>query len=376
MQAHIKLGRIFGVQIGLHYSWFLIALLIMFSLGGHFHLTNPEWGSGVIWTLALITALLFFGALIAHELSHAMVARARGLPVHSITLFALGGVAHIEKEAVEPSTEFWMGIVGPIASLIIGAICLSVAWALGWTPPETAATPLMAMFVWLGYINIVLAVFNMIPGFPLDGGRVLRAIIWWITGNANRSTRIAAGVGQAVALVFITFGILSFFGGAGFGGLWLAFIGWFLLDAARTSYAQVETIEGLRGVRVQDVMSRDCPTIGRDMTLQDFAEEHLLRTGRRCFVVADNGTISGLITPNEVKEVPRERWSKTTVAETMRPLAQLKTIAADTLVTEALETMGRDDINQLPVTANGHLEGVISRGHIVRFLQTRAELNM
>jgi Zn-dependent protease/predicted transcriptional regulator len=376
MQAQVKLGRIFGVQIGLHYSWFFIALLLTFSLGTHFAAAHPEWGSGMIWTLAILTGLLFFAALLVHELSHALVAKARGVPVHSITLFALGGVASIEKEAVDASTEFWMGIVGPITSAVIGGICLTLAWALGWTPLETPEGPLTAMLVWLGYINIVLALFNMIPGFPLDGGRVLRAIVWWISGNANRSTRIAAGVGQFVALAFIAFGILSFFAAGGFGGLWLAFIGWFLWEAARASVAQVEVAEGLRDVRVGDIMARDCSTVGSDMTLQTFTEEHLLRTGQRCFIVTDNGHIAGLITPHEVKEVPRERWSTTTTAEVMRPLAQLRMIKADAPATEALETMGREDMNQLPVTTNGQLEGVISRGHIVRFLQTRAELHM
>ncbi|HEX9871159.1 MAG TPA: site-2 protease family protein [Candidatus Tectomicrobia bacterium] len=376
MQAQIRLGRIFGVDIGLHYSWFIIALLIMFSLGGHFYVTNPQWGSGVIWLLAIITGLLFFAALTAHELSHALVAKARGIPVRSITLFALGGVARIEKEAVDPKTELLMDIIGPVTSVVIGMICLGLAWASGWTPMATPAHPLAAMLVWLGYINIALAVFNMIPGFPLDGGRVLRALIWWVTGNANRSTRIAAGVGQIVALLFITVGILRFFAGAGFGGLWLAFIGWFLLDAARASATQVELVEGLRGVRVRDVMSRDCPTIPGQMSLQRFAEEHLLRTAHRCFVVVDDSRIAGLITPHEVKEVPRERWSKATVAEVMRPLAQLRTIRADALAAEALEMMGREDVNQLPVTANAHLEGIISRGHIVSFLRTRAELDM
>lgn len=376
MQAQIRLGRLFGVEIGLHYSWFIIALLITFSLGGHFNALHPEWGGGVIWTLAVLTGLLFFASLVVHELSHALVAKARGLPVRSITLFALGGVARIEKEAVDPSTEFWMGIVGPITSAVIGFACLGGAWALGWTPMSTPAAPLVAMLVWLGYINIVLAVFNMIPGFPLDGGRILRAIIWWTTGDAARSTRIAARVGQFVALAFIAFGVLRFFSGAGFGGLWLAFIGWFLLEAAGSSYAQVEVAEGLRGVRVRDVMSRDCPTVERHTPLQTFVEEQLLRTGQRCFVVVDDGSIAGLITPAEVKETARERWPTATVAEVMRPLHQLRTIKPDTPVADALETMGRDDVNQLPVSSNGHLEGVITRGHIVRFLQTRAELNM
>jgi Zn-dependent protease/predicted transcriptional regulator len=376
MQAQIKLGRLVGVEIGLHYSWFIIALLIMVSLAGHFSLTNPEWGAGLIWGLAIATGLLFFAALVAHELSHAVVAKARGLPVRSITLFALGGVAHIDKEAVDPATEFAMGIVGPIASAVIGLACLGLAWALGWTAMQAPSTPLTAMFVWLGYINFALAAFNMIPGFPLDGGRVLRAAIWWITGNANRSTRIAAGIGQAVALALIAFGILRFVGGAGFGGVWLAFIGWFLWEAAGSSAAQVAVMQGLRGVRVSDVMSRQCPTVDSQLSLQSFTEDHLLRTGRRCFIVAENGQIVGLITPHEVKEVPRERWSQLKVADAMRPLPQLRTIAPSTPVAEALETMGREDVNQLPVTADGRLEGVISRGDIMRFLHTRAELHM
>ncbi|MBA2702587.1 MAG: site-2 protease family protein, partial [Blastocatellia bacterium] len=260
MQAQIKLGRIFGIEIGLHYSWLLIALLITLSLAGHFRLMNPTWGTSTVWGTALITGLLFFAAIVVHELSHAAVAKARGLPVRSITLFALGGVAQIEKDAEDAKTEFWMGIVGPITSAVIGAGCLALAYALGWAPEQgmmRASTPLLALLVWLGYINIALAVFNMIPGFPLDGGRVLRAIVWWVTGDANRSTRIAARVGQFVAFGFIVWGILRFFGGAGFGGLWLTLIGWFLLEAARASYAQVEISENLRGVKVSEVMAND-----------------------------------------------------------------------------------------------------------------------
>src|SRR5437870_13654974 len=183
MKAQIKLFKIFGIQIGLHYSWLLIAELVVFSLAGQVACTNPKWGSTVIWGLAILTALLFFAAIVLHQFSHAAVAKARGLPVRSITLFALGGVAMIEKEASDAKTEFWMGIVGPITSILIGIICLGLAVALGWNPARLPTRPLPAMLMWLGYINILLAVFNMIPGFPLDGGRVLRAIVWWITGN-------------------------------------------------------------------------------------------------------------------------------------------------------------------------------------------------
>lgn len=376
MRAQIKLGRIFGVEIGLHYSWLIIALLITLSLTGHFRTHNPEWGVRLSWGLAIITALLFFAAIVAHELSHAVVAKSRGLPVRSITLFALGGVAQIEKEPEDAKTEFWMGIIGPITSLVIGIICLALAYALGWTPPEFPARPLPAMLMWLGYINIMLGVFNMIPGFPLDGGRVLRAIVWWITGDAKRSTGIAARIGQVVAFGFIVLGILRFFGGAGFGGLWIAFIGWFLLSASRESYAQVAIAEGLRGVRVADAMSRDYPTVDSHSNLQTFVEEHLVRTGRRCFVVMSNGHAEGIITPNEVSNVERNRWPYTTVDEVMQPLDQVRRVAPDTPVTEALEVMAREDLNQLPIMADGELTGFISRAHVLQLIKTRAELRV
>jgi Zn-dependent protease/CBS domain-containing protein len=376
MKAQIKLGRIFGVEIGLHYSWFIIALLITLSLAAQFSLRNPDWNDGLRWGLAITTAVLFFAAIVAHELSHALVARSRGLPVRSITLFALGGVAQIEKEATDAKTEFWMGIVGPITSLVIGVICLGIAIAMGWTPPGFPARPLPAMFMWLGYINITLAIFNMIPGFPLDGGRVLRAVIWWITGDAKRATTIAARVGQLVAFGFIVLGVFRFFGGAGFGGLWIAFIGWFLLSASRESQAQVAITEGLKGVRVADVMSRDYPTVDGYSNLQTFVEEHLVRTGRRCFVVTVNGRPEGMITPNEITEVPRARWPYTTIADVMRHLDQVRTVAPDAPVTEALELMAREDLNQLPVATDGQLAGVISRAHVLQLLQTRAELHV
>jgi Zn-dependent protease/predicted transcriptional regulator len=375
MQAQIRLGRIFGIQIGLHYSWLIIALLVALSLAAQFHAGNPQWGEVTIWATAIVTALLFFVSIILHELSHAAVAKARGLPVRSITLFALGGVAQIEKDATDPKTEFWMAIVGPIASVVIGSVCLGLASVLGWRASTAAGTPLAAMLMWLGVINIALAVFNMIPGYPLDGGRVFRAIVWWVTGDAARATRIASLVGQFVAFVFIVWGIFRFFNGAGFGGLWLAFIGWFLLEAARASYAQLQITETLQGIRVGDVMTQDCPRVdGRD-NLQTLVDEHLLRTGQRCFVVEEKGSLAGIITPHEVKAVSRTRWPYTTVDEVMQTLDRLHSVRPDTSVTDALEIMGREDVNQLPVIRDGRLAGIISRAHILRTLHTRAELH-
>src|SRR6267142_1030150 len=291
MKSHIKLGRLFGIEIGLHLSWFIIALLITLSLADQFHAFNSNWGEGVIWATAIGTSLLFFVAIIAHELSHAMVAKARRLPVRSITLFALGGVAQIEKEAGEASTEFFMGLAGPIMSALIGIACLALAWALGWTPLGIPRTPLPAMMMWLGFINISLAIFNLIPGFPLDGGRVLRGIIWWLTGDGVRATRIASRVGQVVAFGFIILGIVRFFMGAGFGGLWIAFIGWFLLDAAGASRAQVEISERLRGLRAGDLIESHCTVIDGHDSLVKFVNNYLLRSGDQCYLVHDGNSI-------------------------------------------------------------------------------------
>jgi Zn-dependent protease/CBS domain-containing protein len=376
MQSQIKLGRIFGIEIGLHFTWIVIALLIVFSLAGHFRETNPQWGDHVVFMTAIATGVLFFAAIIAHELAHSLVAKSRGLPVKSITLFALGGVSQLEKDAEDAKTEFLVAIVGPITSFVIGAILLALSAAFGGSPLTTPNTPVLAMMVWLGYINVMLALFNLVPGFPLDGGRVLRSIAWWMTKDAARSTRIAARVGQTIAIFFIAIGVYRFFGGAGFAGLWIAIIGWFLLDAAGASYAQVEINQHLRGVRVGDIMARDCPTVEGRTNLQAFVEDFLLRTGRRCFIVVENGVISGMVTANEIKEVEPQLRTHKTVSDAMRPIHQLRTVTIDTPVTEALEVMAREDLNQLPVVSDGRLEGVISRGQVLRYLQTRIDLRM
>ena len=376
MKAHVRLGRVLGIEVGLHISWFIIAFLITLSLANQFYAFNPNWDDTTIWATAIATGLLFFVTIILHELAHAVVAKARNLPVRSITLFALGGVAQIEKEADEPSTEFWMGIAGPIMSALIGFICLVLAYALGWSPLEIPASPLLAMLMWLGYINISLAIFNLIPGFPLDGGRILRAIIWWVTGDGIRATRLATRVGQVVAFGFIILGIVRFFTGAGFGGLWMAFIGWFLLEAAGASRAQVETNERLRGVRAADLVERDCIIVSGHDSLQSFVNNYLLRTGTQCFLVRDDEGIEGIITPYDVIETDRSRWANTTVEQAMRPLDRLPTVSPDTPIVEAIEIMEREGVNEVPVARNGRTEGFITRGGLMRLLKLRPVLEM
>ncbi len=374
MHAQIKLGRIAGISIGLHYSWFIIAFLIGLSLIEQFHASMPQWSNAVTWSVACITAVLFFVTLLLHELAHSLVAKAKGLRVRSITLFALGGVSQIESESPDAKTEFWVAIVGPLASLAIGILCLALARAAGWTGLMRAQNPVAAVLLWLGYINLMLAIFNMVPGYPLDGGRVLRAILWFFNKNAVRATQVAARVGQVVAFLFIIYGLFRFFTVENFGGLWIAFIGWFLLDASRSSAAQVEMMELLRGHTVAELMERDCPTVDAHISLYDFVHQFLLRAGRRCYIVVQGDRLVGLITSNEVKRVPPEDWPHTSVQSVMRPLSELRTVSPDTPVTEALEVITREDINQMPVVANGRLQGIFSRASVMGFLSTRAEL--
>jgi Zn-dependent protease/predicted transcriptional regulator len=362
LQSQIKLGSVFGIKIGLHYSWFLIALLIVYSLSSQFHASNPAWGDSLILTLAIITAILFFVSLLLHEMAHSLVATANKLPVKEITLFALGGVSQIEKHPVSAKIEFWIAFVGPLTSMVIGVICLALARLAG----NPLTDPRIAMLLWLGYINLTLAGFNLVPGYPLDGGRVLRALIWWKTGDADRSTQLAARVGQFVAFGFIAFGIVQYFGGAGISGLWMAFVGWFLLQAARESYTQVGIAHAFKGMRVGDIMTRDCPTVDGWLNVQNFVDQELLRTGKQCFIVVDKqGGVAGLVTLNEVKQIDRAKWPYLTLHDIMRPLGDVHSLTPDAPLTSALESMSRYDLNQLPVISGNHLEGVLSRAQVL-----------
>jgi Zn-dependent protease/predicted transcriptional regulator len=373
--ASLHLGRVAGIPLRLHYSWFVIATLITLSLAGQFRADYPAWGPTLTWVAAAVTAVLFFVSLLAHELSHAVVAMARDLPVRSITLFALGGVAQIDRDANSARTEFLVAIAGPIASVAIGVACLAIARSLEGASGIGVVSVLGGILGWLGSINIVLAVFNLIPGYPLDGGRVLRAMLWARSGDMERATLSAARTGQVVAGLFIMIGLVQAFSGEGIGGLWLAFIGWFLLVAAQANYAHATIAGALRHVRVGDIMTTDCARVDADDTLDGLVEGLFFRTGQRCVMVMRDGRVMGLVTPNEVRQVDRERWPVVRVGEAMRPLDALRTVAPGTPAAEAFATMARDDVNQLPVVADGRLEGVVTRAQILQLLQSRSELH-
>lgn len=371
MRSNIKLGRIAGIEIGLHFSWFIIAFLIAFSLAAHFHAVRADWSEGVVWGISIGTSVLFFVTLLLHELAHSLVAKSRGLKVRAITLFALGGVSQIETDPATASAEFWIAIVGPLTSLVIGFVLLGIVrlWGFGLTPGREPVTPIAAVLLWLGYINVLLGVFNMIPGYPLDGGRVLRAVVWWITKKPEKSTQIAARAGEVVAVLFILYGLFRFFLGANFGGLWLAFIGWFLWEASRSSYAQVGIMAGLRDHRVGEIMETNCEKVEGYISLRDFVDHYLLHSPSRCFLVTKDTGVAGIVTPNEVRSVSRDNWEQSSVQSVMRPLDSLRKVPPEMPALKALELMTRDNLNQLAVVSNDRFLGIFSRGQILRFLQ-------
>jgi len=366
MQSQIRIGRIFGIRIGIHYSWFIIALLIVLSLTGQFRQMNAGWTGESIFLMAVITGVLFFVTLLLHELAHSLVIKSYGVPVREITLFALGGVSQILGNPPSAISEFLMAFVGPLTSACIGAICLGIAHSLA------AVTPVYAMLSWLGYINLGLAVFNLVPTYPLDGGRVLRALLWWGTGDASKATRWAARTGQVAGVILIALGLVEYFTQAVFSGLWLAFLGWFIVQAASESNVEAGLRQALRGVAVGDVITPECRVVAENMNLDHFIQYELIPTGAHCFIIVDDqGQVIGLVTPRDLRHVERSQWAHTPLTAIMRPFPKLKTVTPDTPLITALEMMAANDVNQLPVVSKTGFGGVISRGQLMQYLQRR-----
>ena len=371
MAASIKLGRIWGIPIGLHISWFLVFGLVTWSLAsGYF----PQEYSGLpiwaYWLLGALTSILFFGSVLVHELGHSLLALRNGIPVRGITLFIFGGVAQIAQEPRSPGAEFRIAIAGPLASLALAAL-FGGLWLL-----DQGVSYLAAPSIWLARINLILALFNMIPGFPLDGGRVLRALVWHLTGNLQRATQIAAGSGQVVALGFIGLGVFTIFGGNFMNGLWLAFIGWFLQNAAASSLAQSGMQRALEGVAVRQAMSRDCARVPSLVPLSQLVEEQVLNGGQRCFFVADNGRLNGLLTLRDISAIPRRKWAFTTTGQAMVPVDRLAQVSPGTPLLAALQMMDDANVAQLPVVENDEIVGTLSREQVLRYVRLRAELGV
>ncbi|MGH9687035.1 MAG: site-2 protease family protein [Candidatus Acidiferrales bacterium] len=360
----LQIGHIFGIPIYLHPSWVIIFALITLMLGLQFAKEHPSWSPAEHWALGIATSLLFFGSVIFHEVSHSVVALHYKLPVKSITLFVFGGLSAIEKEPPTPGEEFTMAIAGPVSSFFLAGV-FYVIWRYAH-----ASDFVSAVAYWLFEINLILAIFNLVPGFPLDGGRVLRGIVWGITKDYRKATRIASASGRFIAYLMIFVGIWQILVGNWVGGLWLAFIGWFLLEAAKESYVQVALRDTLAGVRTGDVMLRDIPTVTRDTSIEEYIHQ-VLRTGRRAHIVVGGDHPTGLITLQSARHVLREEWATTSVQAVMVPIEKVQAAAPDEPVLQVLQRMQTSDINQMPVISDGHIQGMIGRDTILQVLQTR-----
>lgn len=374
MGGAFSLGRIFGIQFRIHYSWFIIFLLITVSLSWqYFPYTYPEWSTPTYWLTGVATSLLFFSSVVAHELAHSLVGRANGIPVRSITLFLFGGVAHMSREASGHRAEFRMAMAGPLASLVIGGLFFLLYLAL-----QNISEPIAALAFWLAQINVVLAIFNLIPGFPLDGGRVFRSLLWRFSGNYQRATRIAVEVGRSVGYLFVAGGIVLMFlyPGRWFNGLWLAFIGLFLSYVATASYRQAQWQAALQGVRVADVMTTYCPVISPDVTIGQVVREYIFIGGHRCFMVTADGELKGILTLRNIKSVAQKDWESALAGDVMTPSERLKVVPPEEEVLGVIEQMEEYGISQMPVVSEGRIIGLIARDDIFRLLYTRSRLGI
>ncbi|MFN8635092.1 MAG: site-2 protease family protein [Chloroflexota bacterium] len=373
MESSFTVARIRGIPIGVHYTWAIAVVMITWSLAaGYFPSSYPGWARQTYWIVGAAAALLLFISVLLHELCHSIVAQARGLTVKSITLFIFGGVSNIGRESEDPQDEFLIAVVGPLSSLMLAGLF----WLGGHAVPGTAG-PLNAVFSYLAVVNLMLALFNILPGFPLDGGRVLRAILWGATGSMVRGTTIASVVGQVLAYGFIGVGIWQFFiEHDPLSGMWIGFIGWFLNSAAESTRRQTVVQEGFKGVPVASVMTPDPPVVSPSISVHELVNEYMLRRGLRALPVVADGQIVGLVSLSDVKHLPVPEWDRNSVGAIMtRP--PLKTIGPNDPVTKALDLLVQQDVNQvLVLDPDGTLAGILSRGDVMRFLQLRGELGL
>lgn len=372
MPGNLRIARIFGIDLEVHWSWLLVFWLITFTLAtGLYKDMFPGWTDGRRWSVSVVASLAFFGSVALHEFSHSLVALRLRIPVKSITLFIFGGVSNLGREPDSARQEFIIAVVGPLTSLALGGL-FGLIWFLGKGGTDTVVE---GIFGYLAAINVLMGAFNLIPGYPLDGGRVFRSIVWGLNRNVLSATRIASLVGTGVAYLLMAAGVISLFAVGNLGGLWLVFIGWFLKNASEGSYADLLLQTTLHGVSAGDLMTTRYPTVPLEITLRQLVEGYVLPTGQRYFAVTTmGGEMVGLVTMADVKKAPPEKWDDTTVYRAMTPRDQLRSVPPEAPVLQVLQMMAAHDINQLPVMRGGECLGFITRGDILRFIQTRAEL--
>jgi Zn-dependent protease len=370
MPGTLRIGKIAGIDIEVHVSWIIILVLLTVSLAtGWFPQLYPGWSTATYWLIALPSSLLLFVSVLLHELAHSLVARRRGVPVKSITLFIFGGVSNIEREPASPGIEFQLAFVGPLTSLVIGVVCYLIQ-----LPLRSTNSPLEGILFYLAVTNVLLGLFNLVPGFPLDGGRVLHSIVWRLTGNPRQATRVASMTGQVIAYLFILLGIWIFFAGDILDGIWFGFVGWFLLSAAQSANALGMLTSALRGVTVGEVMNPKPATVPADLSLQQLVDAYFLPGGLRYALVMQVDHLVGLITLGDIRHIPRDQWEQVPVSTAMIPLARLHVATPQQSLSDVLPLMAGRDVNQLPVVDHGAPVGVLSRDAIVQYLDVRRSL--
>lgn len=390
MSKGFRIGRIFGISIYVDWSLLFIFALLLWNLTALFGQLHPGWSLTLCIFLALVTAVLFFVSILAHELAHSLTARSQNIPVSSITLFLFGGVSNIQRHPSSPKAEFLITIVGPLTSIALGLLFILVAGSGLSTIGQRLVNPLTGManlnpvstvLLWLGPINLFLGIFNLIPGFPLDGGRVLRSIFWAITNNLSLATRWASWIGQGIAWMMILTGLSMIFGiqipllGTGLiNGLWLVFIGWFLNSASVQSYQQVMAQDILDGVKVSRIMRVDPPSVDPDTSVNTLVHDLVMGTDDQAFpVLGLQGELLGLVTLDDIRKTSREQWDVITVRQIMTPADRLTTTIPQEDAAEALLKLKLHDVRQLPVLSNNRLVGLLRRQDIIRWLQIQSD---
>ena len=360
---HISLGKIIGIPINLDYSWFLILALLTWMLAqSYFPQEFKNWSQFSYWTVALITSIFFFISILLHELGHSIIARKYKIKVKRITLFVFGGVAEIASEPPKSIAEFWIAIAGPIASFMLAGIFYLLEHAF------SGNNYLVAPFRYLAFINFILAVFNLIPGFPLDGGRVLRAIVWGITKNLKKATTIAANVGRFFGYFFIMLGVLQIFQNNFLDGIWIAFIGWFLESAAVSQIQRQALDELLFGHKVSEAMSVDFGIVYSDSTIQEIIDNHFIGANRRSLLVKDDNKIVGFITPTQLASISSNDRQNKTVKEVMISVDTVSKVKSDEPLLEALKVIEQSDVNEVPVVDGDEFVGILNQSSIFRFI--------
>ena len=370
MVGTIRLGRLLGFEINVHWSWFFVFFLVTATFATSLlRDLYPEWTGSRRWVVGGAIALIFFLSILTHELSHSLLARRYRIPVSSITLFVFGGVSNLEKEPENARAEFWIALVGPLTSIAIGLLLAAAFFAL--RPIEEGAAAVAGN---LAAINFAIGIFNLVPGFPLDGGRILRSVFWARKRNLLDATRMASNIGQVVAFLIMGGGVVVFLLGDFLTGIWFFLIGNFLRSASAASYEQLFMEKVLKGVPAGAVARRDFTPISPDVTLAEMVESHLLAGEGRCFPVMAGEELLGLVTLTDLRKVPREEWQTTTVYRAMTPLSRLRTITASEDLPTVLAEMAAGDVNQVPLMEGKLLRGLIHRADVIRYIQVRQEI--